>query len=93
MKEIQVKSKVYVQKKTNKALIIIVGICVIITAILGLISVINNGVKIGNISPIMMALIAGIYVFEESKAKDYYHFDIASVYIGKQLKICYKDSQ
>ena len=89
MWETDIKSKVYNQRKTNKALIIIISICVIITAISGLVSIIVNGFKIGNFSPIIIALAVGISIFSVSKEKGSYIFDVASISIGNQLQIKY----
>ena len=93
MFEAQIKSKVYVVPKKNNTLIVIVAICVIITAILGIISIINSGVKIGNVSPIIMSLAVGIGVFEKSSVKPYYEFDIATIVISDQLEITYQNSK
>lgn len=93
MFEKQIKSKVYIEPKRNNALIVIVSIFVIITAILGIVSVINDGVKIDNISPIIMALVVGIGVFGKSNAKPYYNFDVATITIAEQLTIDYQDSK
>lgn len=93
MREFQVKSKVYKQQKKNKFLIVIVSICVIITSLLGIISIINDGVKVGNVSPIIMALVIGMGVYEKSKESAFYQFDIAAITIGEKLIINYQTSK
>lgn len=87
----QVKSKVYIQKKTNNVLIVILSLCIIIIAIVGITSIVSNGPKVGNISPMIIALVVGVMVLDKSKIKDRYNFDIATISIGKQLIISYND--
>lgn len=93
MFETQIKSKAYIQKKNNGALIIIISICVIITAIIGIISIISDGLKVGNASQIVIALAIGITALNKSRTKYEYVFDIASISIGEQLEIYYYESQ
>lgn len=92
MKHFVIKSKIYMQPKANKALIVVISICVIITAICGLISVLRSGVKIGNISPILLSLSIGIVVFSKSNQRPYYAFDVANVDIGEAVFISYQQS-
>lgn len=89
----EVKSKVYIERKTNKVLIIIISICVIITTISGLISIITSGFKIDNFSTIIIAFAVGVSVLRVSKEKGSYVFDIASISIGNQLLISYNTSK
>ncbi len=89
----EVKSKVYIERKINKVLIIIVSICVIITTISGLISIITSGFKIDNFSTIIIAFAVGVSVLRVSKEKGTYVFDIASISIGNQLLISYNTSK
>ena len=92
MQEMQVKSKVCVQSKPKKVLKVIVSICVVIISLLGLISILNDGLKIENISPVIMAIVIGIGVYRNSKESSFYRFDIAAITIGEKLTIHYKDS-
>lgn len=92
MWEKQVKSKVYIKKRPNNALIVILSICVIIMSIIGVISIISDGLKVGNISPIIIALAVGISVFNKSKEKDEYIFDIATIKINDLLEVSYNES-
>lgn len=77
----------------DKTLIIIISICVIITAISGLISIITSGFKIDNFSTIIIAFAVGVSVLRVSKEKGSYVFDIASISIGNQLLISYNTSK
>ena len=89
----QVKSKVYITKKSNGLIIVSLGICVIITSIISILSIINDGLKVGNISPIIISLAVGITVLNNSKAKGEYLFDIASISIDEKLEITYQESK
>lgn len=93
MWEKQFKSKVYIHGKNNGVLIITISICVIITAIIGIVSIISDGLKVGNVSQIVIALAIGIIALNKSRTKDEYAFDIATISIGEQLEIYYYESQ
>lgn len=93
MWEKQIKSKVYIKKRPNTALIVVLSICVIIMSIIGVISIISDGLKVGNISPIIIALAVGISVLNKSKEKDEYIFDIATITINDLLEVTYNESQ
>lgn len=89
----QIKSKVYIKKRPNTALIVVLSICVIIMSIIGVISIISDGLNVGNISPIIIALAVGISALNKSKEKDEYIFDIATITINDILEVTYNESQ
>ena len=89
----QIKSKVYIKKRPNTALIVVLSICVIIMSIIGVISIISDGLNVGNISPIIIALAVGISALNKSKEKDEYIFDIATITINDLLEVTYNESQ
>lgn len=93
MWEKQIKSKVYIKKRPNTALIVVLSICVIIMSIIGVISIISDGLNVGNISPIIIALAVGISALNKSKEKDEYIFDIATITINDLLEVTYNESQ
>ena len=93
MREKQIKSKVYIKKRPNTALIVVLSICVIIMSIIGVISIISDGLNVGNISPIIIALAVGISALNKSKEKDEYIFDIATITINDLLEVTYNESQ
>jgi len=89
MEKFFIKSKIYKTAKTNKIVIIILSVCVIITSILGIISILTSGVKIGNVSPIIISLAIAFGIKKKSKGSSYYIFDMATVLVGQELRIEY----
>lgn len=78
MKEYVVKSKIYVVPKRKKILpFLLINICVIIIAIISLLSIFLDGVKLSNISLAIVSLIIAIGYKKMSAIKPYYMFSSA----------------
>ena len=86
MKEYIVKSKLYiVPKPKNKIPVIIVNICVIILAIVALFNVIMEGVKLANISSIIVSLIIAVGFKKWFIVEPYYQFSSAHLTFEQTL--------
>lgn len=82
MNEFNIKSKVYVvPKKKTLFWNIFINICIIITVAFSLLSLITNGVKLSNVSTIIIAFIISTRIKVWLKTKPYYEFTTAKIMI------------
>lgn len=80
MREFSIKSKIYMTpKKKSFISIIILNVCMIVIAILSLLSIITGGVKFGNISAIIISFIIVVRAKKWCKTEPYYQFSVADV--------------
>lgn len=86
MKEYIVKSKLYiVPKPKNKIPVIIVNVCVIIFSIVALFNLIIEGVKLANISTIIVSLIIAVGFKKWFIVEPYYQFSSAHLTFDQSL--------
>ena len=94
MMNFTVKSKVYITpKKKNYFFLIVLNICIVIVAILSLLSIFGDGVKVGNVSPIIIGLFVVIRSRTWLKSEPYYEFSIARVTVNREICISYDIGQ
>lgn len=86
MKEYIVKSKLYiVPKQRNKIPVVIINVCVIILSIVALLDLIMDGVKLTNISSIIVSLIIAVGFKKWLVVKPYYQFSSAHLTFDQSL--------
>jgi len=74
------KSKVYFPpSKKDYILVVLINLCVIFAAIYSIFSIVNNGVKIGNISTIIISLFVSIAISKKSNIRGHYDFSLAQL--------------
>lgn len=94
MMEFTTKSKLYIApKKKNHFFLIILNICIIIVAILSLVSIFANGIKVGNISPIIIGLFVVIRSRTWIKTEPHYEFSMAHITINENMCVSYDIGQ
>lgn len=94
MMEFTTKSKLYIApKKKNYFSIIVLNICIVIAAILSLVSIFGDGIKVGNISPIIIGLFVVIRSRSWLKSEPYYEFSMAHVTLNSDICISYDAGQ
>lgn len=94
MMNFTVKSKVYITpKKKNYFFLIVLNICIVIVAILSLLSIFGDGVKVGNVSPIIIGLFVVIRSRTWLKSEPYYEFSMARITLDKDVCISYDIGQ
>lgn len=80
MSEFSIKSKVYITPKKKFFIpVVILNMCIVIVAIISLLSIITSGIKIGNISAIIISLFIVIRTKKWNKIEPYYQFSVANV--------------
>ena len=86
MKEYIVKSKLYiVPKQRNKIPVVIINVCVIILSIVALFDLIMDGVKLANISSIIVSLMIAVGFKKWLVVKPYYQFSSAHLTFDHSL--------
>lgn len=86
MKEYIVESKLYiVPKQRNKIPVVIINVCVIILSIVALFDLIMDGVKLANISSIIVSFIIAVGFKKWLIVKPYYQFSSAHLTFDQSL--------
>lgn len=90
MMEFTTKSKLYIApKKKNYFFLIILNVCIVIVSILSLMSIFGDGVKAGNVSPIIVGLFVVIRSRTWLKSEPYYEFCMAHVTLDRDICISF----
>jgi len=90
MNEFDTKSKLYIAPKKQSFLFLtVLNICIVIAAILSLLSILGDGIKIENLSSIIIGIFVVIRSRTWLKAEPYYEFSIAHITLNENIFISY----